>query len=261
MSSRAEHADAQARPLVLSQLGWGLLNAVQLVYTLTWTAGWITLALLTRVVTRSHRWSLRMAARCWAPGLLWGAGATLQVEGIERVDWSRPYVLVANHRSMIDICALFRAVPVPLRFMLKRELAGVPFLGRYARAMGMIFVERTAGRSAGIQLRRAVELVRGGASLCAFPEGTRVRADHLAPFQAGAFRVAIQAGAAVLPVAVSGSGFVLPPGGFRVRPGRIRVHIGEPLPAAGLRPDQRGELARQARQAVLDLLQQGPLRR
>lgn len=256
--SRIEHIDAPARPLSLAQLGWGMLNVIQLAYTLTWTAGWITVALLTLAVTGSRRWPLRLAARCWAPGLLRGAGARLEVAGLARVDWSRPHVFVANHRSIIDVCALFRALPVPLRFLLKRELAQVPFLGWYAREMGMIFIERTAGRTATAQLRRAADLVRGGASLCAFPEGTRGRHEGVARFKSGVFRVAIEAGAAVVPVAILGTGAVLPAGGFRVRPGRIRVRIGDPLPTDGMRPEQRGELARRARQAVVELAQTEP---
>ncbi len=46
-----------------------------------------------------------MVRRLWAPGLLFGAGARLRIEGIDAIDWSRPYVLLANHQSMIDISA------------------------------------------------------------------------------------------------------------------------------------------------------------
>ena len=111
-----------SRSLPLRNAGWLALNALQLVFTLLWTAGWICLALLLRTVT-GERLPLRMAANCWAPGLLGGAGAKVQVEGLEHVDWSTPHVLVANHQSIIDVCALFRAVPAPLRFVLKQEMA------------------------------------------------------------------------------------------------------------------------------------------
>lgn len=241
-------------PPLLPRLGWLLLNSVQVAFTLLWTAGWICLALLVLVLTGGRRWPLRMAARCWAPGLLHGAGARLQVEGLERIDWSQPHVFVANHQSIIDICALFRALPVPLRFVLKQELASVPFVGWYARAMGMIFVERGSARSAPGRLRDAVRQVHAGASLCAFPEGTRSRDGAVGTFKGGAFRVAIEAGAAVVPVAIQGSGAVLPSASFRVRPGTIVLRIGEPLRCDGLQPGDRQELARRARAAVVALL-------
>src|SRR3546814_2109684 len=88
-----------------------------------------------------------MAARVGAPGLLWGAGARLQVSGLEQVDWSRNHVFVANHQSTIDICALFRAAPVPLHFLLKQEMTKVPFVGWYAKAMGMVFIDRRDRKS------------------------------------------------------------------------------------------------------------------
>jgi 1-acyl-sn-glycerol-3-phosphate acyltransferase len=238
----------------LRRIAWTVLNALQLAFTLGWTAACITLALLVLPVAgRNRRLPLRMAARLWAPGLLLGAGAKLRVEDRGQVDFSRPHVFVSNHQSMIDICALFRALPVPLRFVMKQELARVPFVGWYARAMGMVFVERGRAREAARRLGDAVSLLRGGASLCAFPEGTRGRGDRVAAFKGGTFRVAIEAGVPVVPVAIIGSGAILPASGFRVRPGTLVVRIGEPVSTRGLRAHDRQQLARQMRDAVARL--------
>jgi 1-acyl-sn-glycerol-3-phosphate acyltransferase len=221
------------------------------VYTIAWTAGCITLALFVLLVTGGRRRvPLRMAARLWAPGLMFGAGAKLQVEGLQHVDFSQPYVFVANHQSIIDICALFRALPVPVRFVIKQELAKVPFIGWYARAMGMVFIERGHAREAATRLHGVVSIVRGGASLCAFPEGTRSRDGTVGPFKGGAFQVALQAGVPVVPIAISGSGAVLPASGFKVRPGTIHVRIGTPIPTAGLHAGDRHALSLQAHAAV-----------
>jgi 1-acyl-sn-glycerol-3-phosphate acyltransferase len=231
--------------------GWRAWNAVQLVYTIVWTAGCITLALLVLLLTGGRRRiPLRMASRLWAPGLLVGAGARLRVTGLQRVDFSKPHVFVANHQSMIDICALFRALPVPIRFVIKQELAKVPFIGWYARAMGMVFIERGHAREAAERLHGVVSLVCAGESLCAFPEGTRSRDGSVGPFKGGAFQVALQAGVPVVPIAIRGSGAVLPAAGFRVRPGMIEVCIGEPIPTAGLHAGDRHALAQRARDAV-----------
>lgn len=244
-----------------TSLVWFVLNLLQLAFTLAWTAGWICLALLVYALLRDRHWPLRMASGCWAPGLLLGAGARLEVEGLERVDWTRNHVFVANHASVIDICALFRAVPVPLRFLLKREMARVPFVGGYARAMGMVFIDRADRRAALGFLRESTEVVRGGANLCIFPEGTRSRSGAVAPFKGGAFQAAIDAGVDVVPVALEGTGAVLPPEGlFRVRPGAIRVRFGAPLAVSGPQgPADRQELAARAYHAVLDLLHPAPL--
>ena len=240
----------------MSRLAWPLFNALQLLFTVFWTAGWICLALLVRMLTGGRHWPLRMASRCWAPGLLRGAGARLEVHGLERIDWSRPHVFVANHQSMIDICALFRALPVPVRFVLKQELAKVPFVGWYARAMGMVFIERASARSSARRLHAAVGVVRAGASVCAFPEGTRSRDGRVGAFKGGAFQLAIEAGVSVVPVAIEGSGDVLPTAGFRVRPGTIVLRMGDPLQTQGLAPHDRTALAQQARAAVVALLEE-----
>lgn len=245
-----------AEPLPLRAL-WAAVNALQLLFTLAWTAGGISLALLVRAITGDARAPLRMAAWLWAPGLLTGAGAKLDIAGVENVDWSKPCVLVATHESIIDICALFCAVPVPLRFMLKQEMTRVPFVGRYAKAMGMCFIERDGNRASMVRsLRAAADIVNAGHVLCIFPEGTRNRGGQVGEFKAGAFQVALGAGVPVVPVAMTGSGAIVPPNGFRVRPGTIRVRIGAPIAAEGSGAEARERLAAQARTAVIALMEQ-----
>lgn len=241
----------EPRASAIGRAAWLAWNTLQLIYTIAWTAGCIMLALLVLLLCGGRRRiPLRMASRLWAPGLMFGAGATLRVEGLERVDFSRPHVFVANHQSIIDICALFRALPVPVRFVIKQELAKVPFIGWYARAMGMVFIERGHAREATERLHAVVSLVRAGESLCAFPEGTRSRDGSVRPFKGGAFQVALQAGVPVVPIAIDGSGAVLPASGFRVRPGTITLRIGEPIPTAGLHSGDRHALAQRAHAAV-----------
>ena len=238
----------------LARAGWTALNFAQFAFTLAWSVLCISAALLVLALSRRRELPLRMAARLWAPGLLWGAGARVEVRGAERVDWSQPQVVVANHQSVIDICALFRALPVPLHFVIKQELKHVPFLGWYARAMGMVFIARGRTRDAARLTADAAGLVRDGATLCVFAEGTRSRDGRVAPFKRGAFQIAAEAGAPVLPVAISGSGKVLSPNGFfRVRGGRIVVAVGTPIPTAGATVDRQA-LAEAARAAIVDTL-------
>jgi 1-acyl-sn-glycerol-3-phosphate acyltransferase len=99
-------------------------------------------------------------------------------------------------------------------------------------------------------MRRVPEILRAGESVACFPEGTRSRDGTIRPFKGGPFLMAIEAGVPVVPVALIGTGAVLPPKGFRVRPGVIRVRVGSPIPTAGLTPNERGELARRVRDEV-----------
>jgi len=238
----------------LAFLLWLPVNAIQGLYTVLLTAVGITIALAITLVVRRPGPALWMARRVWAPGLLRGAGARLTVTGLERLDPTRPALLVANHQSWIDIPALFRAVPGPLLFLAKSELAGVPFLGAYIRAMGMVFVDRSNVRRASRSVGRAAELLGQGCFLVSFPEGTRSCDGRPGPFRSGGFGAALESGADVVPVALVGPARVLPRDGFRVRPGRIEVRIGHPIATAGLEPGARAALARRAEAAVRALL-------
>lgn len=236
-----------------ARFGWAGLNALQAVFTMLVTVAGFAPALLLGLVF-GPRLPLRMAAWYWSPLLFLGAGVRLRVEGADRVDWSRPQVLVANHASMMDIPALFRAVPVPLRFVLKREIANIPFVGWYARSMGMVFIDRGNARDAKRRLGAAARMLRGAATFAAFPEGTRSKDGAVGTFKGGALQLALEAGVPVVPVAIAGAGRVLPPSGFAVRPGEIVIRFGDPIEATGTTAQDRNALAQRARDAVVALL-------
>jgi 1-acyl-sn-glycerol-3-phosphate acyltransferase len=238
-------------------LSWYLflpLNALQAIATIAWGSFWITVALLARLLTGGRTASLWLARRVWAPGQIAIGAARWRVLHRDRVVPNRAYLLVANHQSWIDIPALFVAVPGPLHFLAKRELARVPFLGSYIEAMGMVFVDRGDRRSAVESVDRSRELLSTGAVLASFPEGTRSDPGSIGPFRSGGFGAAIDAGVEVLPVALRGTGRILPRDGFAVRPGTIEIEFGEPIPTAGLAHGDRAELARRAEAAVAAML-------
>jgi len=237
---------------------WAPVNFVQAIFTVAWTALWISIALVVSVLA-GKRAALAMARRIWAPGLLLGAGARLAVSFERELDFDLPRMYVANHQSFIDIPALFRALPLPLHFLAKSELGAVPFLGWYIRATGMVLVARGGRRRGAESVAEAARLLAAGRSVLSFPEGTRSRDGRLGRFRSGAFGAALQSGVEVVPIALVGSGSVLPVGGFGVRPGRIEVRVGEPIESARFVCGDRRGLARQAEAAVARLLDETSL--
>ncbi len=231
-----------------------LLNVLQALFLAGWSALWISVALVTAIVTRDQEAALSMARRFWAPGLRWAAGARVVVEPFPNIDWTRPHVFVMNHQSSLDIVAAFLVLPINLRFVAKHVLKYVPFLGWYMWATGMIFVHRgKRGASMG-SLRDAGARVRDGANVLVFPEGTRSRDGGLLPFKKGAFVLATTAGVPIVPIAIEGSGRCMPAGRFRVRPGVIRIKVGEPIPTTGPLKGEIEPLVRQTRDAIAGMM-------
>ncbi len=232
---------------------WPLLNALQLAFTAVWTAGCISFAGVVYLGSRSRRIALELARHLWAPGLLFFAGARLRVRGREGAIPelpAGPCLFVANHQSVIDICVLFRGLPRPVRFVAKQELRRLPFVGWYIGVMGMAFVDRRARGGRGM-VEAMTRLLESGSDVIVFPKGTRSRDGALGAFKPGSFQAAVEARTPVVPIAIRGAGAILPPGGFRVRPGVIEVVVGPPIE---LHPESdRQDVARAAEAAVREL--------
>jgi len=228
-----------------------------------WPLSWILMGLATvwaavtlvpaRLVTTPDRmfWVLRT----WSRLLLWLLGAELVVSGEENLPLDGPAVIVANHSSHLDGPALGVALPRPIFFVAKKELARIPVFGQALVAVGSIIVDRGSGEKARRQMRLALERIRSGLWVLVFAEGTRSADGRLARFKKGGFHLAVDAGVPVVPVAIRGAREILPRGAARPRrPGRIEIAVGEPIPVDGLaRPDVPA-LAQRAHDAVATLL-------
>lgn len=128
-----------------------------------------------------------------------------RVEGLENIDKNNSYVIVINHQSMTDIMALY-FVPLQFRWVSKREVFSFPFFGQFLVLHGDIAIERGNGTEA---MRKVIEKGREwlgrGVSVSIFPEGTRSKDGEIHRFKAGAFALAKEAGAAILPVVMEGT--------------------------------------------------------
>ena len=106
--------------------------------------------------------ALQVPRQYWGPKMLNLAGAQLQIEGLDRVDFNHPHIFIMNHQSLIDIPAAFTALPVPLCFVAKKELERIPIFGRAMKRVGMIFVDRRNPERAIESLRTGGALIRTG---------------------------------------------------------------------------------------------------
>lgn len=138
-----------------------------------------------------------------------------------------PLLVAANHRSFLDPFAIGTALPWrrPLHYVAKVELFEPRWQAWVLSRLGAFPVRRGESDADAIETARGI-LGRGGA-VCIFPEGTRIRSGSLARPKRGAGRLALECGAAVLPVAVHGSERVRR--GWRIRPRRVRLRVGPPM--------------------------------
>jgi 1-acyl-sn-glycerol-3-phosphate acyltransferase len=191
------------------------------------------------------------AARNWARWLLAAPRVEVECSGLERIDFSRPYVFMSNHQSVFDVPAIVSTLPVSFRFVAKRELTWIPVFGWALVLARHIIIDRSRRQHCVHSLGRAAEQIRCGTNVIIFPEGTRSETDSLGAFKSGGFHLALRAGVPVLPISVSGSRRIAPKKSLRIESGRIRVHYGQPVPTAGLSLDDREALKEKVREVIL----------
>lgn len=173
----------------------------------------------------------------------------LRVEGADNVPRHGAFVVAPVHRSNIDTLVVSTITRRRLRFMGKNTMWKYKLPGRLFTALGAFPVHRgTADREA---LRRCIEVVEGGEPLVIFPEGTRQAGPIVQPLFEGAAYVATRTGVPIVPVGIGGSEAAMPKGAKMLRPVRVRVVVGKPLP-----PPPAGASGRVPRSAVHDLTEE-----
>lgn len=206
---------------------------------------------------------VRFLGRIWIRSILRTFRIRIEPSGLENVSTHGPALFLSNHQSLVDIAAIVDTLPpsVSWRFVAKRELVRVPIFGWCLVATGQIIVDRGNRQRAVRSLQRAVERIRGGASVIMFPEGTRSADGSLRPFKSGPFHLAVAAQVPIVPVTVSGSQRITPKGSLTVHAGTVRIVFGKPIPTRGVRLDERNELKARVRAAIAegyDVAFQGP---
>lgn len=193
------------------------------------TAFWATVSVLGSLFSNSGRLQ-HFCMRRWSRDNLWLSRARVEIEGLQNIDRSRPQLLIANHSGLHDILSLAAHLPIQFRWVAKKSLFRVPFMGWHMRRSGYIPIDRENPRDAARSIVSAAGIIRSGVNAIAFPEGTRSRNGDLGKFHSGAFALALRTGVPLVPVTLEGSWRVIMPKTLQVNPGVIiRIKIDRPV--------------------------------
>ncbi len=167
--------------------------------------------------------------RIWAKIHLKACGIRVAMEGAEHMT-KPPYIIMCNHQSVLDIFALLSSLPLSFKWIAKKELFVVPFLGWALKAGKNISIDRQNPRRALKAMHEAAGRINEGMNVVIFPEGTWSPDGTLLPFKKGGFSLALKTKAPIIPVGIWGTG-QLQPEGCSVPKGKglIQIKIGRPV--------------------------------
>ena len=171
-------------------------------------------------------------ARAWGRMLMAVFLVDVRLIGAGSLTPDEPQVIASNHFSLLDTPLMFGFLPLPFRILARDGLWKIPFIGWHLSRAGHLPVNRVNPRRAARNIDFAARKVRDGRSILVFPEGGRRRGESMRRFKTGAAHIAIKSGVPLVPVAISGTGEILPPGSWHLRPGVVEVRIGKPIPTA-----------------------------
>ena len=186
------------------------------------------------------------------PGKLWSQLTCflfllpVKVKGHEHLDKKTSYVFVANHQGSFDIFLVYGFLGRNFKWMMKKSLRKLPFVGKACESAGFIFVDKSSPRKVYETIKSAEKVLQGGTSLVVFPEGARTFTGHMANFKKGAFLLADQLQLPVVPLTIDGSFDILPRTGKLLHWHPMTLTIHEPIYPLGKKGDKGTDAAKVA---------------
>ena len=199
-----------------------------------------------RVVHELSRW---LCFSWWYAPFTWRR----RIEGLENVDKNKPYVIVINHNSMVDIISLY-FVRLNFRWVSKQEVFRIPFIGPMLWMHGDIAIQRGRATEAMKKVINDGKMWLGrGVSVAIFPEGTRSKTGEIQRFKGGAFVLAKEAGVEILPVVMDGTTNVFKKGFFNWKH-LLTVKVLAPIPAEKVAATEPSEMAQMVQAMMTETL-------
>ncbi len=198
--------------------------------------------------------NLNESIGAWAQSLLHIIDLKYEIVNPHAIEFEEqtPYIFMSNHLSLYDIPLLLVSLPGTVRMVAKKELFKVPLWGNAMQQSDFVSIDRENPTQALQDLDVAAQKMKQGIRLWIAPEGTRSKDGQLQAFKKGAFNLAIQTGATIIPVSIIGTDQLLPAKTLQFRLGqKVEVHLGEPIDAKQYTLRERMQLLQRVRVAIL----------
>lgn len=195
------------------------------------------------------------ATQGWARIMIKLTGCKLTVSGRENIPHDGGLCFIANHTGIFDVVLMLAFSGRAFGFIAKKELAWVPLINLWIPCLGGLYLDRKNHRKGLKTIGKGISRIKSGGAMVIFPEGHRSRGEGLLPFHPGAFKLATQSLAAIVPVAISGSHELFEKN-MRVSPCPVSISFGKPIYTAEIPLDNRKQvLAEQVYQAIKEMLE------
>jgi 1-acyl-sn-glycerol-3-phosphate acyltransferase len=192
---------------LLSAFFWGYLALSLAVFWFAVLLPWSLITPFDRRRRFSHWYAYTWANHYLALSPFWN----IHVENRELIDPRTTYVMCPNHQSISDIFVMFK-LKVQFKWVSKHTVFYVPFLGWMMAMAGYVGIRRGDAASRARMMSECRAHLRRGSSIMLFPEGGRSHGEQMRPFKRGAFVLACESGAPVLPILIEGTRDALPRG-------------------------------------------------
>ena len=206
--------------------------------------------------------SLIGGAHFWGyyPGKIWSQLTCLillipvKIKGKEKINKKTSYVFVPNHQGAFDIFLIYGFLGRNFKWMMKKSLRKIPFVGKACESAGHIFVDRSSPRAIVETMKQAQSSLTDGVSLVVFPEGKRTFTGKMNEFKRGAFLLADDLQLSVVPITITGSFEILPRTGKWIHWHPMTMTIHDPIPPHGKGAENVKETMDKAYEAVASAL-------
>ena len=212
------------------------MNILYLLYQLVFAIPiFVVLTILTALFTVVGCWVGNGNFWGYYPGMIWSRLTCylfllpIEVVGHENIDQSTSYIFVANHQGSFDIFLIYGFLRRNFKWMMKKSLRDMPFVGKASESAGFIFVDKSSPRKVYETIKNAEKVLQGGTSMVVFPEGARTYTGKMRAFKRGAYQMADQMQMPIVPLTIDGSFEVLPRTKKLVSWHRMKLTIHKPI--------------------------------